>query len=170
MNDTAVCADACRACFCDPSRAYVEGNTVTYASLQVLYHLGCGRVYLVGVDHHFVQSGAENSAQLLQGADPNHFAPEYFAVRGINRSMHSCSYLRPSNHAPFGSSHQNMTWDLADLASSEHHYGLARERFAADGREIVDLTVGGKLTVFRTADYRELFKPDGGAARNPPRA
>ena len=35
----------------------------------------------VGVDHHFVQSGAENSAQVLQGADPNHFAPEYFAVR-----------------------------------------------------------------------------------------
>jgi hypothetical protein len=143
VNDTSVCAAACRACFCDPSLAYVEGNTVTYASLQILYHLGCARVYLVGVDHHFIQSGTENSAQVLQGDDPNHFTPGYFA---------------------------NMTWDLADLASSEAHYHLARERFEADGREIVDLTVGGKLRVFRKADYRELFKPDGGAARTAPRA
>jgi hypothetical protein len=142
VNDTSVCAAACRNCFCDPSLAYVEGNTVTYASLQILYHLGCARVYLVGVDHHFVQSGAENSAQLMSGADPNHFDGRYFA---------------------------NQTWDLADLGSSEHHYRLARERFAADGREIVDLTVGGKLTVFRKADYKELFKADGGAARNAPR-
>jgi hypothetical protein len=139
VNDTSVCAAACRACFCDPSRAYVEGNTVTYASLQILYHLGCARVYLVGVDHHFVQSGAENSAQHMEGADPNHFDGSYFA---------------------------NQTWDLADLASSEAHYQLARERFQADGREVVDLTVGGKLDVFRKADYRELFKPDGGTARN----
>jgi hypothetical protein len=75
----------------------------------------------------------------MEGADPNHFDGRYF---------------------------QNQTWDLADLASSEAHYHLARERFEADGREIVDLTVGGKLDVFRKADYRELFKPDGGAARN----
>ena len=116
---------------------------MTYASLQLLYYLGCARVYLVGVDHSFQQAGAENSAQLMQGADPNHFDGSYFA---------------------------NQTWDLADLASSEAHYALAKRRFEDDGREIVDLTVGGKLRVFRRADYRELFKPDGGAARNPPKA
>ena len=142
VNDTGVCAAAqCRDCFCDASKAYVEGNTVTYASLQILYYLGCARVYLVGVDHSFQQAGAENSAQLMQGADPNHFDGSYFA---------------------------NQTWDLADLASSEAHYALAKRRFEDDGREIVDITVGGKLRVFRRADYRELFKPDGGAARNPP--
>lgn len=68
VNDTSVCAAAqCRECFCDASKAYVEGNTVTYASLQILYYLGCSRVYIVGVDHHFEQAGAENSAQLMAG-------------------------------------------------------------------------------------------------------
>jgi hypothetical protein len=144
VNDTSVCAAAqCRECFCDPSIAYVEGNTVTYTSLQLLYYLGCARVYLVGVDHSFQQAGAENSAQLMRGADPNHFDGSYFA---------------------------NQTWDLADLGSSEAHYGFAKRRFEDDGREVVDLTVGGKLRVFRRADYGELFKADGGAARNPPRA
>jgi hypothetical protein len=167
VNDTSVCAAAqCRECFCDASKAYVEGNTVTYASLQILYYLGCSRVYIVGVDHHFEQAGAENSAQLMAGvracvgyrsllhvltqapyslrclqADPNHFDGGYFA---------------------------NQTWDLADLESSEAHYRFAKSRFEDDGREIVDLTVGGKLRVFRRADYRDLFKADGGAARNPP--
>jgi len=141
VNDTKLCDAACHGCFCSPSVAYTEGNTVTYAGLQLLYELGCLRVYLVGVDHHFEQSGASNSAQTMQGADPNHFMPSYFA---------------------------NQTWDLADLESSEAHYRIAKAAFEADGREVVDLTVGGRLRVFRKADHRELFKPDGGTARNPP--
>ena len=132
VNDSDLCTSACRACFCDPSRAYVEGNTVTYAALQLLYYLGCQRVFLVGVDHSFVQSGEENSAQVLVGDDPNHFEAGYFA---------------------------NQTWDLADLASSERHYRIARERYEADGREILDATDGGKLTVFRRVDWRELLRP-----------
>lgn len=44
VNDTSLCADACRNCFCEASKAYVEGNTVTYAALQILYYMGCGRV------------------------------------------------------------------------------------------------------------------------------
>lgn len=53
----------------------MEGNTVTYAALQIAYALGCSTVYLLGVDHSFVQSGRENSAARLVGADPNHFDP-----------------------------------------------------------------------------------------------
>jgi hypothetical protein len=121
VNDTSLCTNACRNCFCDPSVAYVEGNTVTYAALQVLYFMGCQRVYLIGVDHSFIQDGAANSAQQLDGADPNHFDGAYFGG--------------------------GQTWDLADLASSEAHYRLAKERFEADGREIVDITVDGHLHV-----------------------
>jgi hypothetical protein len=140
-NDTTLCDAHCRSCFCDASAAYVEGNTVTYAALQLLYLMGCQRVYLVGVDHRFEQQGAANTAQLMLGSDPNHFHPLYFGG--------------------------NQTWDLADLPSSELHYRLAKERFEDDGREVVDLTVGGRLNVFRKADYRELFKPTGGRARKP---
>ena len=121
VNDTTRCTNACRNCFCDPSVAYVEGNTVTYAALQVLYYMGCQRVYLIGVDHSFQQTGAANSAQQLDGADPNHFDGGYFGG--------------------------GQTWDLADLASSELHYRIAKERFEADGREIVDITVDGHLNI-----------------------
>jgi len=143
VNDTGRCASACRHCFCDPSLAYCEGHTVTYAALQLLYFMGCQRVYLVGVDHSFQQTGSANSAGVIEGDDPNHFVSGYFGG--------------------------GQTWDLADLESSEKHYGIAKERFEADGREIVDLTVDGHLTVFRKADHRELFKPDGGMARSPTR-
>ena len=66
VNDTSVCAAACRTCFCDPSLAYVEGNTVTYASLQVLYYFGCKRVYLVRARQMFVR---------MRGGDAHTFAP-----------------------------------------------------------------------------------------------
>jgi hypothetical protein len=121
VNDSSLCTNACRNCFCDPSVAYVEGNTVTYAALQILYFMGCQRVYLIGVDHSFIQDGAANSAQQLDGADPNHFDGAYFGG--------------------------GQTWDLADLSSSEAHYRLAKERFEADGREVVDITVDGHLHV-----------------------
>lgn len=52
----------------------------------------------------------------------------------------------------------NMTWDLADLASSERHYRLAKQRFEDDGREVVDITPGGRLNVFRKADYTAFLR------------
>jgi hypothetical protein len=34
---------------------------------------------------------------------------------------------------------------------------MAREAYAADGRRILDATVGGKLTIFPKVDYGSLF-------------
>ena len=78
-------------------------------------------MYLIGVDHSFVQSGRPHETQYLQGVDVNHFDPGYFA---------------------------GQKWDLADLGSSEHHYKIARDEYKKDGREILDATVDGELNVF----------------------
>jgi hypothetical protein len=108
-----------------------EGGTVTYTSLQVAYFLGFSQVILVGVDHNYVTQGKPNATVTSQGDDPNHFHPGYFG--------------------------KGFRWQLPDLIQWEEAYRLARRTFEADGRSVVDATVGGKLTVFPKVDYSALF-------------
>jgi hypothetical protein len=108
-----------------------EGGTVTYTSLQVAYFLGFSEVILVGVDHNYVTQGKPNSTVVSQGDDPNHFDPGYFG--------------------------KGFRWQLPDLVQWEDAYRLARRTYEADGRRVLDATVGGKLTVFPKVDYESLF-------------
>ncbi len=108
-----------------------EGSTVTFVAMQVAYHLGFQEVVLVGVDHSFSSSGQPNATVTAQGADLDHFSPDYFS--------------------------DGFRWQLPDLAASERAYRLARYAFEADGRRILDATVGGKLEVFPKVDYVQLF-------------
>jgi hypothetical protein len=109
-----------------------EGATVTYVALQLAFHMGFSRVILIGVDHDFASKGEANKTVVSQGDDQNHFSPKYFG-RGFR-------------------------WQLPDLDTSEIAYGMAREAYARAGREVIDATVGGKLTVFPKVDYNSLFK------------
>ncbi len=108
-----------------------EGATVTYVALQLAYHMGCDPVILIGVDHNFATQGEPNKTVVSQGADPNHFHPHYFGP--------------------------GFRWQLPDLETSEMAYRLARAAFEADGRQVLDATIGGKLTVFPKVDYEALF-------------
>ncbi len=108
-----------------------EGGTVTYTSLQLAYHLGFKTVILIGVDHSYATQGKPNATVVSQGDDPNHFNAGYFG--------------------------KGFRWPLPDLEAWEEAYRLARRTFEAAGREVIDATVGGKLTVFRKVDYRSLF-------------
>ena len=108
-----------------------EGGTVTYTSLQVAYFLGFKEVILVGVDHNYVTQGKPNATVTSQGDDPNHFDPQYFG--------------------------KGFRWQLPDLVQWENAYRLARRTYEADGRRVLDATVGGKLTVFPKVDYNSLF-------------
>jgi hypothetical protein len=108
-----------------------EGFTVTYVALQLAFHLGFTQVILVGVDHNFVTQGTANQAIISQGDDPNHFAPNYFG--------------------------KGFIWQLPDLAGSERAYSLARQAYECAGRQVLDATIGGKLTIFPKVDYLSLF-------------
>jgi hypothetical protein len=103
-----------------------EGATVTYVAMQIAYYMGFKEVVLVGVDHNFVSKGPAHQAVTSQGEDPNHFDPNYFG--------------------------KGFKWQLPDLETSEIAYEAARQSFEADGRRIVDATVGGKLQVFPKID------------------
>lgn len=108
-----------------------EGGTVTYTSLQVAYFLGFSQVILVGVDHNYVTAGKPNATVVSQGDDPNHFDPGYFG--------------------------KGFRWQLPDLVQWEEAYRLARRTYEADGRTVLDATIGGKLQVFTKVDYDSLF-------------
>lgn len=115
-----------------------EGATVTYVAMQLAYYMGFQKVILVGVDHNFHTKGPPHKVVVSEGPDPNHFAPNYFG--------------------------KHFRWQLPDLPTSEKAYTLAREAFEADGRLIVDATVGGMLDVFPKVAYETcLHSPTGHA-------
>ncbi len=108
-----------------------EGATVTNVALQLAFHMGFQQVILVGVDHNFVSKGAANQTVVSDGDDPNHFSPHYFG--------------------------KGFRWQLPDLETSEIGYRLARQAYEAAGRQVLDATIGGKLTIFPKVDYDSLF-------------
>ena len=86
---------------------------------------------LIGVDHSFSSKGPAHKVVTSQGPDTDHFDPRYFAA--------------------------GYRWQLPDLATSEIAYTAARIAFEKAGREIVDATVGGKLTIFPKTRLEDLL-------------
>jgi hypothetical protein len=108
-----------------------EGATVTYVCLQLAYCMGFKEVILIGVDHNFTTQGRANQTVVSQGDDLNHFDKDYFG--------------------------EGFRWQLPDLETSERSYKLAKEAYNNAGRQIVDATVEGRLTVFPKADLISFF-------------
>ncbi len=111
-----------------------EGATVTYVALQLAYHMGFEKVILIGVDHNYSTQGKPNTTVVSQGDDPDHFNASYFG--------------------------KGFRWQLPDLETSERGYHMARQAYEAAGRQVMDATVGGKLTIFPKVDYDTLCSND----------
>jgi hypothetical protein len=115
----------------DLAQGMLEGWTVTFAALQVAYHLGFDEVALIGLDHRYRFEGLPNETRVMHGPDPNHFSDQYFAA--------------------------GQAWDNPDLARSEQSYRRALEAFERAGRRVLDATLGGACTVFPKVDYKTIF-------------
>ena len=115
----------------DATRRLWEGATVTYTCLQLAYFMGFSKAILIGVDHSFTTKGKPNTTIVSAGDDPNHFHPKYFG--------------------------KGFKWQLPDLNTSEVGYLLAKENYSRNGREVIDATVGGKLTIFPKVKFDTLF-------------
>ena len=116
----------------DMTQRVWEGATVTNVALQLAFYMGFRQVILIGVDHNFANKGKANQTVVSEGDDPNHFSPAYFG--------------------------KGFRWQLPDLDTSEIGYTLARNAYQKAGREVLDATVNGKLTVFPKVDYDTLFQ------------
>ncbi len=108
-----------------------ESATVTYVALQLAFHMGFEQVILIGVDHNYATKGEPNVTVVSDGDDPNHFDAQYFG--------------------------KGFRWQLPDLDTSEIGYHMARRAYEQAGCQIVDATIGGKLTIFPKVDYDSLF-------------
>jgi hypothetical protein len=115
----------------DMTRRIWEGATVTNIALQLAFYMGFEQVILIGVDHNFTSKGDANKTVVSDGDDPNHFDPRYFG--------------------------KGFRWQLPDLDTSEIGYEIARKAYEKAGRQVLDATIGGKLTIFPKADYTSLF-------------
>lgn len=107
-------------------------HTVSFFSMQLAYGLGYTRVALIGFDHSYRQlaSYAEGDTINQEGDDDNHFDPNYFKAK---------------------------KWHAADVDNMEAMYVLADEAYKADGREIVNCTVGGHLDLFARGSLAEYL-------------
>jgi len=117
-----------------------EGATVTFACLQLAFHMGFTKAILIGVDHSFAAKGIPNTTVVSEGDDLSHFDPKYFG--------------------------KGFRWQLPDLDTSEQGFWLARQAYETNGRQVVDATIGGHLQVFPKVAYDELFDHTS-AARKP---
>jgi hypothetical protein len=109
-----------------------EGATVTNVALQLAFHMGFQQVILIGVDHNYTTQGKPNTTVVSKGEDPNHFHAGYFG--------------------------KGFRWQLPDLDTSEIGYAMARQAYESAGRQVLDATVGGKLTIFPKVEYTGLFR------------
>ena len=113
----------------DPNVNVSWRSTVSFFNMQLAYGLGYRKVNLIGFDHSYVQDAKREGDMIEQKSeDVNHFSPYYF---------------------------YNKQWQAADTVQMENMYKLAKDAFVADGREIVNCTVGGLLEVFRRSSLAD---------------
>jgi len=118
----------------DCSQVAYAGQSVTFFNMQLAFHLGFDKVYLIGMDFSYDIPDStiiEGVKYLSQGADPNHFHPDYFG--------------------------KGKVWHDPKLDRVAMNFNLARKVYEENGREIINATVGGKLELFRRVDFTSLF-------------
>ena len=122
----------------DASLLTVGGNTVTFTCMEMAYHMGFGQVYLLGIDHNYEipksyrnKSKDENYVIESKEDDKNHFDQRYFG--------------------------KGYRWHNPKVHLMEESYKIAKKVFEADGRQILNATMGTKLDVFEKVNLGRLF-------------
>ena len=115
----------------DAAECTYWGSTVTYLAIQLAYYMGCNPIYLIGVDFDYaLPSHADGPEITSREADCNHFHPDYFGP--------------------------GKRWHDPRLDLVEPSYVEARRFIEANGRQIFNAGVGGKLEVFERVNYLDI--------------
>ena len=114
------------------------GCTVIFSAMQLAAYLGFEEIYLIGVDASYelpkdVEISEDYGTSILdmQTDDPNHFHPDYFG--------------------------KGFRWHDPQVSKMLDAYQEARKVCEPKGIEIINATIGGKLDVFKRANYKSLF-------------
>ena len=112
----------------DVSNHFSDGQTVTFASIQLAIYMGFKEIYLIGVDHNYSRV-LEASGKVR--VDPT--VQDYFDNKRYNHAY-------PAN-----------------LNAAEYAYTIAKEYGDTHGVKICNATRGGKLEVFERVDFDDLM-------------
>ncbi|MEZ6011338.1 MAG: 6-hydroxymethylpterin diphosphokinase MptE-like protein [Hyphomonas sp.] len=122
----------------DFSHAVYLGSTITYVALQLAYHLGCEKVYLIGVDMDygplcdmFPPGKLVVTSENLDLVRQAHFTPDYYQVGDVI--------------------------GVPDTQLQTEAFNVAKAAFETAGRQVFNAGVGGKLDVFDRVDFTSLF-------------
>ena len=116
----------------DLTRPMVVGATVTFVALQLAYYMGFQTVYLIGLDHNYKEKGIPSKTETrAPDQDESHFHKNYFP--------------------------KGYKWQLPDLLRSEIEFDITRKAFEADGRDVLDATIGGKCQIFKKVSFEDIF-------------
>jgi Protein of unknown function DUF115 len=113
------------------------GSTVTYIGLQLAYHLGCSKVYLIGVDHNY-------------GRLPELFPPGKIMITEENLPLvEECHFSK-------GYYKVGDQIGVPYSKKQEEAYNLAKQEFEMAGRQILNAGVDSKLPMFPKVDFESL--------------
>ena len=116
----------------DLTHPMVVGATVTFVALQLAYYMGFQTVYLIGLDHNYKEKGIPSKTETrAPDQDESHFHKNYFP--------------------------KGYKWQLPDLLRSEIEFDITRKAFEADGRDVLDATIGGKCQIFKKVSFEDIF-------------
>ncbi|GAL22076.1 hypothetical protein JCM19235_2770 [Vibrio maritimus] len=121
----------------EADRVLYCGQSVTMINLQLAAYLGFDEVYLIGMDFSYdIPKSAviEDTTITSTEDDPNHFHPDYF---GAGKKWHDPQLDKVL-----------LSYKMMDLI------------YKAQGKSIINATVGGKLELFERVDYYSIFQGD----------
>lgn len=98
------------------------GSTVTYSLIQMAVHMGFKEIYLLGIDHSYVESKVKDKNALVSAGEVNHFHPDY---------------RKPGER-----------WHLPVLDRLEHSYNFAAEYCESIGVKVYNASRKTELKAF----------------------
>lgn len=117
----------------DLSKGLYRGGTITYNGLQLAAYLGAKEIYLLGVDHSYLNNST---------AEENHFIKNYYSQEEKKRYEER----NKERVIPFEADKALKAYEAAELYSRKH------------GFRIYNATRGGKLEVFERVAFDSLFE------------
>ncbi|MFW8637112.1 glycosyltransferase [Cribrihabitans pelagius] len=116
----------------DLTKGICWGSTITYSMLQMAVHMGFKEIYILGLDHSYVEPKTREGGALVSEGEVNHFHPDY---------------RKPGEK-----------WHYPVLDRLEHSYQFAKDYCDSIGVRIYNASRFSKLETFPRADLDAVLQ------------
>ncbi|PLX70654.1 MAG: hypothetical protein C0602_03855 [Denitrovibrio sp.] len=116
----------------NPEKAISLGGTVLFVCLQLAFHMGFKKVYLLGADHNYGQPESINKAGIQN------------IIETESQPMHFSGNQFPQGFFPI------------DMQGCEKAFNISKSVFEADGRKIFNATKGSRLNIFEKVNLEDI--------------